>query len=124
MLQNLQKKTENKMKHSINTTIKNNKTKHETTQKEHKNKKQTKTNKKIGKEKNLVRNELELQRKTPNLDLQNEKKEAITSYKQERHEHNNNMKHKGTCTSSVKVTMQSIKRGHNNTKKHKEKTQQ
>jgi hypothetical protein len=35
------------------------------------------------------------------------------------------MKHKRACTSRVKVTMQSIKGGHNNnnTKKHKEKTQ-
>lgn len=71
-----------------------------------------------------MRNELELRRKAPNLDLQNEKKRGITSYKQETHEHNNNMKHKGACTSRVKVTMQSIKGGHNNTKKHKEKTQQ
>jgi hypothetical protein len=72
-----------------------------------------------------MRNELELQRKSPNLDLQNEKKEALQATKQERREHKNNMKHKGTCTSRVKVTMQSIKGGHNNnTKKHKEKTQQ
>jgi hypothetical protein len=33
------------------------------------------------KRKNLMRNELELRRKAPNLDLQNEKKRGITSYK-------------------------------------------
>jgi len=39
------------------------------------------------------------QEKLQTLTCKMRRKKGITSYKQERHEHNNNMKHKGACTS-------------------------
>lgn len=77
LLQNLHKKTKSKMKHWINTTIKNNKTKHVKSKKNIKIQNKQKNKEENWKRKNHKRNELELQRKTPNLDLQNEKKEAL-----------------------------------------------
>jgi hypothetical protein len=109
------------MKHWINTTIKNNK---KTKKKEYKNTKQRKKQRRELEKRKPQEKWTRIVKKSSKPWLTKWGKKGITSYKQERHEHNNNMKHKGACTSRVKVTMQSIKGGHNNTKKHKEKTQQ
>jgi hypothetical protein len=73
------RKQKNELKHWINTTIKNNKKKK--SKKNIKIQNKEKNKEENWKRKNLMRNELELRRKAPNLDLQNEKKRGITSYK-------------------------------------------